>query len=268
MIPVVEALFRARWSTTDGLGALIISPTRELTMQIFEVIKVVCSHHFSITAGYVTGGKRVADEAKFIKGLNILVATPGRLLQHLEQTPGFDAGSLQVLVLDEADRLLDMGFEEQLNSIVEYLPAERQTLLFSATQTKSVRAVAAVAMCAHVCVPMSSHALTMVRTGERSGTAEHAGPGIRGCARESDDGDAGQPVAVLHRVPPPGQNEPALLLREVAPQGQDHRVPVVVQASAFRVRSHASCATWGVGYGTPRQAEAQEAKLGVHDFCA
>jgi ATP-dependent RNA helicase DDX10/DBP4 len=71
--------------------------------------------------------------------MNILVATPGRLLQHMEQTAGFDASQLLMLVLDEADRILDMGFKHQLDSVIEYLPATRQTLLFSATQTKSVK---------------------------------------------------------------------------------------------------------------------------------
>jgi ATP-dependent RNA helicase DDX10/DBP4 len=71
------------------------------------------------------------------------VATPGRLLQHLEQTPLFDASTLQILVLDEADRILDMGFRPQLERILEYLPsAERQTLLFSATQTRNVKDLA------------------------------------------------------------------------------------------------------------------------------
>lgn len=139
MVPVVEALYRDRWSSSEGVGALIISPTRELAMQIFEVVKVVCAKHFSLTAGYVTGGKDVAAEARFIPQLNIIVATPGRLLHHLEQTPGFDTTALRMLVLDEADRLLDMGFEEQLNAILGYLPPDRQTLLFSATQTRSVR---------------------------------------------------------------------------------------------------------------------------------
>lgn len=76
--------------------------------------------------------------------MNIIVATPGRLLQHMDQTYQFDCGNLQVLVLDEADRILDMGFKDTLNSIIENLPGpeQRQTLLFSATQTKSVRDLA------------------------------------------------------------------------------------------------------------------------------
>jgi ATP-dependent RNA helicase DDX10/DBP4 len=75
-----------------------------------------------------------------------MVCTPGRLLQHLEQTPTLDTSALQVLILDEADRLLDMGFKDQLSQIVNYLPTERQTLLFSATQTKSVKALARISL--------------------------------------------------------------------------------------------------------------------------
>ena len=70
--------------------------------------------------------------------MNILVATPGRLLQHMDQTIGFDAGNLQLLVLDEADRILDMGFKRTLAALLDHLPKSRQTLLFSATQTQSV----------------------------------------------------------------------------------------------------------------------------------
>ena len=71
--------------------------------------------------------------------LNILVCTPGRLLQHMDETPGFDTTNLQILVLDEADRTLDMGFARTMDAILANLPTQRQTLLFSATQTKSIK---------------------------------------------------------------------------------------------------------------------------------
>lgn len=74
--------------------------------------------------------------------MNLLVCTPGRLLQHLDETPGFECSGLMVLVLDEADRILDLGFQAALSGIAAGLPTERQTLLFSATQTKDVRALA------------------------------------------------------------------------------------------------------------------------------
>ncbi|EDO34847.1 predicted protein [Nematostella vectensis] len=73
---------------------------------------------------------------------NIVVCTPGRLLQHMDETTNFDCTSLQILVLDEADRILDMGFAPTLNAIIENLPSERQTLLYSATQTRSVKDLA------------------------------------------------------------------------------------------------------------------------------
>lgn len=142
IVPVLEKLFAESWDLEDGLGAIIISPTRELALQIFEVLRIAGRKH-SFSAGLVTGGKKEFEgEQERIVKMNILVATPGRLLQHLEQTPGFDASRIQILVLDEADRILDMGFKTQLDSILEYLPQERQTLLFSATQTKSVKDLA------------------------------------------------------------------------------------------------------------------------------
>ncbi|CAO3692842.1 unnamed protein product [Rhizopus stolonifer] len=74
--------------------------------------------------------------------MNILVSTPGRLLQHMDQSVGFDCDNLQCLVLDEADRIMDMGFQNTMNAIIENLPRQRQTLMFSATQTRSVKDLA------------------------------------------------------------------------------------------------------------------------------
>uniref|UniRef100_A0AAY4DSB1 ATP-dependent RNA helicase n=1 Tax=Denticeps clupeoides TaxID=299321 RepID=A0AAY4DSB1_9TELE len=82
------------------------------------------------------------DESEKIHNTNIIICTPGRLLQHMDETSAFHASDLLMLVLDEADRILDMGFAETLNAIVENLPSTRQTLLFSATQTKSVKDLA------------------------------------------------------------------------------------------------------------------------------
>ena len=141
LIPLLERLYRLKWGRFDGLGALIISPTRELALQIFEELCKVGRRH-EMSAGLLIGGKDLADEASRVSGINILVATPGRLLQHMDETPGFDASSLQVLVLDEADRILDMGFLSTLNAIIANLPKTRQTMLFSATQTKSISALA------------------------------------------------------------------------------------------------------------------------------
>jgi ATP-dependent RNA helicase DDX10/DBP4 len=141
LVPMLEILYRQKWSQYDGLGALIISPTRELAMQIFEVLRKCGSQH-QFSAGLIIGGKDVKTEKERINRMNILVCTPGRLLQHMDETPNFDCNNLQMLILDEADRILDMGFAKTVNAIIENLPRQRQTLLFSATQTKSVKDLA------------------------------------------------------------------------------------------------------------------------------
>ncbi|KAI8361050.1 P-loop containing nucleoside triphosphate hydrolase protein [Mortierella sp. GBAus27b] len=141
LIPLVEALYRQKWGPMDGLGALVISPTRELAVQIFEVLRKVGREH-SLSAGLVIGGKDWKMERELISKMNILICTPGRLLQHMDQSVGFDCDNLQLLVLDEADRILDLGFKKTLNAIIENLPRQRQTMLFSATQTKSVKDLA------------------------------------------------------------------------------------------------------------------------------
>ncbi|WIA42322.1 hypothetical protein OEZ86_008336 [Tetradesmus obliquus] len=142
LVPLVEKLYRQAWTRLDGLGALVLTPTRELAMQIFEELVKVGKRH-DMSAGLLIGGKAVQEEATRVNAMNILVATPGRLLQHMDETPGFETHALQLLVLDEADRILDMGFAATLDAIIANLPTEgRQTLLFSATQTKSVRDLA------------------------------------------------------------------------------------------------------------------------------
>ncbi|GAA6015667.1 hypothetical protein JCM11491_007189 [Sporobolomyces phaffii] len=141
LIPVLESLLRKKWGPNDGLGALVISPTRELAVQIFEVLRKI-GHQHQFSAGLVIGGKNLKDEQDRLSRMNILVATPGRLLQHMDQTLGFECDHLQLLVLDEADRILDMGFSASINAIIANLPKSRQTLLFSATQTKSVKDLA------------------------------------------------------------------------------------------------------------------------------
>ena len=139
LIPVLENLFRRKWTEYDGLGALILSPTRELAIQIFEVLRKIGRNH-TFSAGLVIGGKSLQEERERLGRMNILVATPGRMLQHLDQTADFDVGNLQILVLDEADRIMDMGFKDTVDAIIDHLPpaGQRQTLLFSATQTKRV----------------------------------------------------------------------------------------------------------------------------------
>ena len=146
LIPAVELLFRVQFMPRNGTGVLVISPTRELALQIYSVARDLLQHH-SQTHGIVMGGANRRTEAdKLARGVNLLVATPGRLLDHLQNTPGFTVRNLVALVIDEADRILQVGFEEEMNQIMKLLPSERQSMLFSATQTKKVEDLARVSI--------------------------------------------------------------------------------------------------------------------------
>ena len=138
MIPAVELLFKAGYTIKNGTGVIVIAPTRELAIQNYNTAKDLLFYH-SKTHGVIVGGAKRSTEANMLKkGINLLVATPGRLLDHLENTPGFVFHNLKMLIIDEADAILKIGFEEEMTKILKLLPKERQTLLFSATQTKKV----------------------------------------------------------------------------------------------------------------------------------
>ena len=123
------------------LRALILSPTRELALQIDEQA-LALGYHVGITAVAVVGGVDMrAQERALRAGAEITVATPGRLLDHMRF--GYvDCGALEVLVLDEADRMLDMGFLPDIRRILDALPKARQTLMFSATIPPDIRRLA------------------------------------------------------------------------------------------------------------------------------
>ncbi|CAG9328210.1 unnamed protein product [Blepharisma stoltei] len=138
LIPTINLMHKAGFRREQGSAIIIISPTRELSLQIYQVAKELLSH-MSHTHGLIMGGTSQSHEAKKLeKHVNVLVATPGRLLDHLLNTPGFVYQNLMTLVIDEADQILKQGFEEQMNQILSLLPSERQTLLYSATQTKKL----------------------------------------------------------------------------------------------------------------------------------
>ncbi|GAB5575608.1 ATP-dependent RNA helicase DDX18 [Prionailurus iriomotensis] len=163
LIPAVELIVKLKFMPRNGTGVLILSPTRELAMQTFGVLKELMTHHVH-TYGLIMGGSnRSAEAQKLGNGINIIVATPGRLLDHMQNTPGFMYKNLQCLVIDEADRILDVGFEEELKQIIKLLPrrnaltasnscshtslpARRQTMLFSATQTRKVEDLARISL--------------------------------------------------------------------------------------------------------------------------
>ena len=121
LIPIVEKLFKERWSSDDGLGALVLVPTRELGIQAYEVLRSFGGYH-DLSAGLVIGGKDVEKEKEIISTMNILICTPGRLLQHMDETHLFNGDNLKCLVIDEVDRLMDMGFKQTIDQIMVNLP--------------------------------------------------------------------------------------------------------------------------------------------------
>ncbi|KAE9375610.1 DEAD-domain-containing protein [Stipitochalara longipes BDJ] len=147
LIPAVEMLSSLRFKPRNGTGVIVVSPTRELALQIFGVARELMAHH-SQTYGIVIGGaNRRAEAEKLAKGVNLLIATPGRLLDHLQNTQGFVFKNLKALIIDEADRILEIGFEDEMRQIVKILPKdERQTMLFSATQTTKVEDLARISL--------------------------------------------------------------------------------------------------------------------------
>nr|XP_020488829.1 ATP-dependent RNA helicase DDX18-like [Labrus bergylta] len=146
LIPSIELIYKLKFMPRNGTGVVILSPTRELAMQTYGVMKELMAHHVH-TFGLIMGGSnRSAEAQKLANGVNILVATPGRLLDHLQNTPGFMYKNLQCLIIDEADRILEVGFEEELKQIIKLLPKKRQTMLFSATQTRKVEDLARISL--------------------------------------------------------------------------------------------------------------------------
>ncbi|OAQ65144.1 ATP-dependent RNA helicase DDX18 [Pochonia chlamydosporia 170] len=146
LIPAIEILSALRFKPRNGTGVIVVSPTRELALQIFGVARELMKHH-SQTYGIVIGGaNRKAEAEKLSKGVNLLIATPGRLLDHLLNTP-FVFKNLKSLVIDEADRILEVGFEDEIRQIVKVLSNDnRQTMLFSATQTTKVEDLARISL--------------------------------------------------------------------------------------------------------------------------
>jgi ATP-dependent RNA helicase RhlE len=121
--------------------ALILTPTRELAAQVGESVATY-GRHLPLTSAVIFGGVKINPQIQMLRsGVDILVATPGRLLDHVSQKT-LDLSSVEILVLDEADRMLDMGFIRDIRKILGLLPKQRQNLLFSATYSDDIRKLA------------------------------------------------------------------------------------------------------------------------------
>jgi len=140
-LPILDILSKGNAPDTKQARTLIITPTRELAAQILESVETY-GKFLNLRSTVVFGGVKINPQIKRLqKGVDILVATPGRLLDlHHQGAVRFD--DLEVLVLDEADRMLDMGFIHDIRKILSYLPSRRQNLLFSATFSNDIRKLA------------------------------------------------------------------------------------------------------------------------------
>jgi len=155
ILPILQRL--ARGGTARTLRALILVPTRELAEQVLQSARAY-GRHMDLTAAAVYGGVGMEPQTRALKhGADIVVATPGRLLDHMERGH-VDYSRLEVLVLDEADRMLDMGFAPDVRRILAALPDERQTMLFSATVSPEVDALARTALAGHASVEIGRRA--------------------------------------------------------------------------------------------------------------
>uniref|UniRef100_A0AAY4ELF6 ATP-dependent RNA helicase n=1 Tax=Denticeps clupeoides TaxID=299321 RepID=A0AAY4ELF6_9TELE len=151
-VPVVQSLQAAdpKIKRSDGPLAVIMVPTRELAKQTFEIFQKLLKPFTWIVPGVLMGGeKRKAEKARLRKGINILISTPGRLVDHIKNTLSIAFSAVRWLILDEADRILDLGFEKDLTVILNAINANgpsRQNVLLSATLTEGLSRLASISM--------------------------------------------------------------------------------------------------------------------------
>eukprot|EP00127_Corallochytrium_limacisporum_P002141 Clim_evm35s108 gene=Clim_evmTU35s108 len=192
LLPILEHLraITPPIKRITGLHALILAPTRELALQIYETSMSLCTAEVRIVPGCLTGGEnRKSEKARLRKGVNILIATPGRLLDHMKNTESLLLDRTRFFVLDEADRLCDMGFAPVIEEIVQKLPSDRSSrtnLLLSATLPSKVLELASLGL---------RHNVTRIDAAlkEPHNGTEHTAAALEA---ESDDGNIQVPSSL------------------------------------------------------------------------
>ncbi len=140
-LPLLQRLSTSGGGSRRAIRTLILTPTRELAAQVEQSVRTY-GRHLPLTAAVIFGGVGIRPQIERLRrGVDVLVATPGRLLDHVERKT-IDLSRVEILVLDEADRMLDMGFIHDIRKILALLPKGRQTLLFSATFTDGIKELA------------------------------------------------------------------------------------------------------------------------------
>lgn len=139
MIPIIERLLY-KPAKIASTRVIVLTPTRELAIQVSDVAKKLGKYVSGLTFGLAVGGLNLRQQEQSLKARpDIVVATPGRFIDHIRNSASFNVDSVEVLVIDEADRMLEEGFQEELNEILSLLPSKRQTLLFSATMNSKIK---------------------------------------------------------------------------------------------------------------------------------
>ncbi|GMH16603.1 hypothetical protein Nepgr_018444 [Nepenthes gracilis] len=223
LAPIIHNLqkYDPRIQRSDGTFALVLVPTRELCMQVYEILQKLLHRFHWIVPGYIMGGEnRSKEKGRLRKGISILVATPGRLLDHLKNTASFLYTNLRWLIFDEADRILELGYGKEIEEILDILgsrqskPAgnansiaristfQRQNMLLSATLNESVNHLAKISLENPLKIGLDEKKLRLNSPPENFGPvgsnthdeAEHSGRALG-----SSDGDYNLPPQLVQR---------------------------------------------------------------------
>ncbi|XP_014499997.1 DEAD-box ATP-dependent RNA helicase 17 isoform X1 [Vigna radiata var. radiata] len=235
LAPIVHLLqgYENRIQRSDGTFALVLVPTRELCLQVYEILQKLLHRFHWIVPGYIMGGEnRSKEKARLRKGISILIATPGRLLDHLKNTTSFLHLNLRWIIFDEADRILELGFgkdieeildllgsrktvhDDQKNTVTRNSKIQRQNLLLSATLNEKVNHLAKISLDNPVMVGLDDKKIEQISTAVSNDHSESDGDNEEEYSSKMPTvGDYKVPVQLIQRYMkvPCGSRLPVLL---------------------------------------------------------